>query len=145
MAQGSGRIVVGVDGSGASVDAIKWAVTQASLTGASVEAIICWSIPVSFGVAMGAVESVDWESNSQEIIDAAVNEAVGDIGTAITKKNVQGHPADILVEASKGADLVVVGSRGHGGFVGAVLGSVSSHVVSHARCPVVVTRERDEE
>ena len=145
MAQGSGRIVVGVDGSGASVDAIKWALAQAGLTGASVEAIICWNIPVSFGVAMGAVESVDWESNSHEILDAAINEAVGDSGTAVTRKNVQGHPADVLVEASKGADLVVVGSRGHGGFVGAVLGSVSSHVVAHARCPVVVTRERDEE
>lgn len=145
MAQGSGRIVVGVDGSGASVDAIKWAIAQAGLTGASVEAIICWSVPVSFGVAMGAVETVDWESNSREILDAAISEAVGDGGTAITKKNIQGHPADALVESSKGADLVVVGSRGHGGFVGAVLGSVSSHVVAHARCPVVVTRERDEE
>ncbi|PRZ33571.1 nucleotide-binding universal stress UspA family protein [Antricoccus suffuscus] len=144
MAQGSGRIVVGVDGSGASVDAIKWAVAQAALTGASVEAIICWSVPVSFGVAMGAVETVDWESNSHEILDAALSEAIGDSGAVVTKKNVQGHPADVLVEASKGAELVVVGSRGHGGFVGAVLGSVSSHVVAHARCPVVVTRERDE-
>jgi len=144
MAQDSGRIIVGVDGSGASVDAIKWAIRQARLTGATVEAIIAWSVPVSFGVAMGAVESVDWEANSKEIIDAAVREAVGDgdSDVKITLTSVQGHPADILVEASKDADLAVVGSRGHGGFVGAVLGSVSSHVVAHALCPVVVTRQR---
>lgn len=144
MAQGNGRIIVGVDGSGASIDAIRWAIRQAELTGASVEAIICWSVPVSFGVAMGAVESVDWEANSKEIIEAAVNEAVGDSGVTITCTSVQGHPADVLVEASKDADLVVVGSRGHGGFVGAMLGSVSSHVVAHAQCPVVVTREQHE-
>ena len=144
MAQTGGRIVVGVDGSGASVEALRWALHQATFTGASVEAIGCWMVPVSFGVAMGAVESVDWESNSQEILDAAITEARGDSGQSVTKKNVQGHPADVLVDASKDAELVVVGSRGHGGFVGAVLGSVSSHVVAHAHCPVLVTRNREE-
>ena len=59
---------------------------------------------------------------------------------SVTERTVQGHPAQALVDASDGAELLVVGNRGHGGFTGMLLGSVSGHVLAHARCPTVIVR-----
>ncbi|MCW2579519.1 MAG: UspA domain protein [Blastococcus sp.] len=131
--------MVGVDGSPASLDALEWAVRQASLTGAVVEAVTAWHFPVTYG-EYPIVAQVDWESDAQTIQDNAVKEALGDEATAVVRRVAQGHPVNVLLEASAGADLLVVGSRGHGGFTGMLLGSVSEHVVAHAPCAVVVLK-----
>ncbi|WP_153504616.1 universal stress protein [Cumulibacter manganitolerans] len=144
MTDRTGRIVVGVDGSPASIDAIRWAAGQAALTGSTVVAVTAWSIPASYGVAFGGEDAVDWKANATQALEEALTEALGDSAGAVERIVDQGHPSYLLTEASKNADLVVVGSRGHGGFTGLVLGSVSQHVVAHAECPVVVIRGKHE-
>ena len=143
MSERTGRILVGVDGSPASIDAIKWAAEQAQLTGSALVAITSWSIPASYGVAFGGEDAIDWRQNAEQALDEALGEALGANAGAVQKLVEQGHPSYVLTEASKSADLIVVGSRGHGGFAGLVLGSVSQHVVSHSVCPVVVTRHHE--
>jgi nucleotide-binding universal stress UspA family protein len=133
-----GRIVVGVDGSDASLDAIRWAYRQAQLTGCVLEAVACWHIPDQYAELVA--EEIDWNARAESLLGDALA-AVKDGGSVqITRTSTQGHPAKVLTDASKGADLLVVGSRGHGGFVGMLLGSVSVHVSAHAHCPVVVVR-----
>ncbi|MGI8578141.1 MAG: universal stress protein [Nocardioidaceae bacterium] len=140
MTQPQGRIVVGVDGSPASIDALKWATRQATLTGATVEAVISWQHPRGYGGYPISVE-VDWPSNAHSVLDTAVAEALASEPGVVSRKVVEGHPAKVLVDAAVGADLLVVGSRGHGGFVGMLLGSVSEQVAAHASCPVLVVRD----
>jgi nucleotide-binding universal stress UspA family protein len=139
-AQHQGRIVVGVDGSPASLDALVWAVRQASLTGAVVEAVTAWHFPTSAVGGYQIVAETDWRENAQLIQDLAVKEALGDEATSLVRRVAQGHPVSVLLEAAADADLLVVGSRGHGGFTGMLLGSVSEHVVAHAPCAVVVVK-----
>jgi nucleotide-binding universal stress UspA family protein len=133
------RIVVGVDGSPASLSALEWAVRQGALTGAVVEAVTAWHFPATYG-GYPIVAPVDWHSNAQTIQDIAVKEALGDEATALVRRVAQGHPVSVLLDAAAGAELLVVGSRGHGGFTGMLLGSISEHVVAHAPCAVVVVR-----
>jgi nucleotide-binding universal stress UspA family protein len=135
------RIVVGVDGSPSSLDALEWAVSQGSLTGAVVEAVTAWHFPAAYGGYPIAAES-DWHANAQIIQDLAVKEALGDEATALVRRVAQGHPVRVLLDAAAGADMLVVGSRGHGGFTGMLLGSVSEHVVAHAPCAVVVVKSQ---
>jgi nucleotide-binding universal stress UspA family protein len=135
------RIVVGVDGSASSRAALAWAVRQASLTGAVVEAVIAWQFPYAYGYATAAVPDIDFE----ELGRRAVTDAISGVSAAepqvqIRYRVVEDNAAHALLEASAGADLLVVGSRGHGGFVEALLGSVGQHCVQHATCPVVVIR-----
>jgi len=85
-------------------------------------------------------DDVDWADNAKQTIEAAVKEALGGDIDNVTSYVVQGHPAQVLVDASAGAELLVVGNRGHGGFTEALLGSVSERVVAHASCPVLVVR-----
>jgi nucleotide-binding universal stress UspA family protein len=134
-----GRIVVGVDGSPASLDALQWAVRQASLTGASVEAVTAWHYPTSAG-GYAIVAEPDWAANAHLIQELAVKEALGDEATSLVRRVSQGHPVRVLLDAAAGAELLVVGSRGHGGFTGMLLGSVSEHVVAHSPCAVVVVK-----
>ncbi|TDT97361.1 nucleotide-binding universal stress UspA family protein [Streptomyces sp. 846.5] len=134
------RIVVGVDGSPSSVQALLWAVRQADRTGAVVDAVICWLHPTVYG---RAPMSVDRELGlaAGKVLAQVVAEAVGDRPPVeIRESAVLGNAAEVLLERSRGAELLVVGSRGHGGFAGALLGSVSQHCVQHASCPVVVVR-----
>ena len=135
----SGRIVVGVDGSPASEEALRWAVRQGRLTGSPVTAVTSWDYPLDYGV--GAYDAFDWQANSREVLHATVEKVLGpDGGRQVTEQVTKGHPAQVLLDAAADADLLVVGSRGHGGFTGMLLGSVSQHVVAHAGCPVVVVR-----
>lgn len=134
------RIVVGVDGSDSSRQALQWAVRQARLTGATVDAVICWLHPTVYG---RAPVSVDRELGhaAGKVLAQAVAEAFDDgVPTGIRESAILGNAAEVLLEQSRGADLLVVGSRGHGGFTGALLGSVGQHCVQHASCPVVVVR-----
>jgi nucleotide-binding universal stress UspA family protein len=133
-----GRIVVGVDGSPAAALALRWALAQAVLTGAAVEAINAWQVPQVPGGRVSMMGG-DFSAISKEILRNAV-EAVGASPESVTERTVQGHPAQVLVDASDGAELLVVGNRGHGGFTGLLLGSVSGQVLAHARCPTVVVR-----
>lgn len=138
MNETTGHIIVGVDGSDASIEALRWAVHQAGLTGGDVVAVTSWQYPTEYGGQFVA-EEVNWESlATQTLHDALVQ--VDAAGVHIRPATLEGHPAEALTEASKDADLVVVGSRGHGGFVGMLLGSVSIYVSAHAHCPVVVVR-----
>jgi nucleotide-binding universal stress UspA family protein len=138
MSTEQGRIVVGVDGSAASRDALRWAARQAELTGASLEVVTSWSYPTTYGFPV--IANVDWEQGARTVLDEALADELGDAAERVVRRVVEGHPARVLAELAAGADLLVVGSRGHGGFAGLLLGSVSEHVVTHAPCPVVVVR-----
>jgi nucleotide-binding universal stress UspA family protein len=136
-----GRIVVGVDGSPSSEEALRWGLAQSALTGQPVHAVISWEFPVDYGVApMG---DFDWEANSAAVLSGTVQKVLAEVRPEGPADEVEqhvdrGHPARVLLEAAASAALLVVGSRGHGGFTGMLLGSVSQHVVAHAACPVVV-------
>jgi len=135
------RIVVGVDGSTSSKQALQWAVGQARLTGAVVDAVICWLHPVMYG---RAPTSVDRELGhvAEKVLAQAVAEVAGNVPPVKIRENaLLGNAAEVLLERSRGAEMLVVGSRGHGGFAGALLGSVGQHCVQHAHCPVVVVRD----
>lgn len=134
------RIVVGVDGSASSKTALAWAVEQANLTGATVQAVTAWEYPISYGYAAPPVNG-DWEELAEKVLTEAIAEVATLPGTApIQHRVIRGNAARVLLDASAGADMLVVGSRGHGGFVEALLGSTSQHCVHHATCPVVVIR-----
>jgi nucleotide-binding universal stress UspA family protein len=134
---GSGRIVVGVDGSPSSEEALRWAVEQARLTGQPVHALTSWTYPLDYGAP--EIDSIDWEGNSTGVLENTVAKVLDrSDADRVTQQVVEGHPARVLLDAAADADLLVVGSRGHGGFAGMLLGSVSQHVVAHATCPVVV-------
>ncbi|WP_073951411.1 universal stress protein [Streptomyces kebangsaanensis] len=134
------RIVVGVDGSEPSKAALRWAARQAALTGGVVEAVTSWQYPQWYG-ASPMVADFDFADNARSILTQAIDEALGpDRPAGIRPRVVCGHPAGVLLDAARGAELLVVGSRGLGGFAGALLGSVSQHLVQHAACPVVVIR-----
>jgi nucleotide-binding universal stress UspA family protein len=140
------RIVVGVDGSPSSKAALAWAVRQAELTGASVEAVIAWHYPAMVGgvpfAPIEAVYTADYAEFAAKVLNGSVCVAVDPDGAVKVSSTVrEGNAAQVLLDASEGADLLVVGSRGHGGFTEALLGSVSQACVHHARCPVVIIRE----
>ena len=140
-AQATGRIVVGIDGSDASADALRWGARQAELTGSPLEVIMTWEWPASLGWSVPVPDDYDPESDVRRTLDAEVDAALaGHPGVTVERRVVNGHPAPILVEASKGADLLVIGSRGHGEFVGMLLGSVSEFCTTNAHCPVLVHR-----
>jgi len=140
MSRSTKRIIVGVDGSDASIDALRWALLQADVTGCSLEAVTSWQYPNDYG-AQWVAEDVDWDVMAKTTLEASL--AKVDLGgVEVTRTITQGHPAEVLTNASTNADLVVVGSRGHGGFVGMLLGSVSVHVCAHAHCPVLVVRHQ---
>lgn len=138
VGKGNGRIVVGVDGSSSSADALRWAANQAALTGGELHVITAWHLAAAYGyVPVGP--DFDWERDGESMLDQMIEKAVStDRRVEIHKQVMQGHPAQVLLDAADGAQLLVVGSRGHGGFTGMLLGSVSQHLVAHARCPVVV-------
>lgn len=133
------RVVVGIDGSPCSKVALRWAEDYATNTGASLLLVTAWHWPTSYGVPI-AYEGFDPEEDARKVVEAAKSD-VSRFGTDRVETLVaQGRPGDILVDAGNDALLLVVGTRGHGGFAGALLGSTSGYCVHHARCPVVVVR-----
>jgi len=138
---GRARIVVGVDGSDCSKDALRWAARQAEFTGATVDAVLAWEFPVFYGWAPADSEDLDFLRFAEQTLAQAVDDVFGpDHPGWLRTRVVEGHAAQVLVEASAEAGLLVVGSRGHGRFAGALLGSVSTYCVHHAHCPVTVIR-----
>jgi nucleotide-binding universal stress UspA family protein len=137
------HIVVGVDGSSASKTALAWAVRQAQQTGVALRAVTAWNVPSNYDLEPGLTEGIDVGGGAERALKQAVEEVTG-VAPEVHIEQViaRGHAAEILVEESKDADLLVVGSRGRGGFARTLLGSVSQHCVHHARCPVVVVRDK---
>jgi nucleotide-binding universal stress UspA family protein len=149
--QGQRPIVVGIDGSDDSKYALRWAAQQAELTNATLEATTAWQLPVDFGTVwqMPAtygrshdLSQVDFSEDAKTTLHGAIEEVLGARPRVqVTPQLVSGHPAKVLIEASRHAGLLVVGASGHGGFVGMLLGSVTQHCVTHSACPVVVVRQ----
>lgn len=141
----TGKIIVGVDGSEASITALRVAQRLAVPLGAEVVATAFWEYPRVYDgyVAMGIT---DFENAAGEILDKAVEEAFGPaLPDNVVSRLVRNHPRQGLIEVSREADMIVVGRRGHGGFGGLLLGSVSSACVAHAHCPVLVVHNPEKE
>ena len=136
-------LVVGVDCSKSSSGALDWAVEEAALRGADVEAVHVWSCPpmtyLTGLVPTPTFAHDDLAAEARAVLDD-VFEALGERGAAVRRVLLEGPPAAALMERAEGADLLVVGSRGRGGFAGLLLGSVSQQCAAHAPCPVVVVR-----
>lgn len=137
----SGRIVVGVDGSEPSKQALRWAAFIASTTGASIDAIASWRLN-AFASGPALIERpAEWDRTKEinAMLEATLEDVFADSPPARLNSIVQeGVAAKVLIEASEGARMLLVGSRGHGGFVGLMLGSVSTACAAHASCPVMV-------
>jgi len=135
------RILVGVDGSAWSRTALREGARIATALEASLEAVTCWDVaPVYAGY--GTYDSEFFRAQAQRVLDGAVADVFGDDPPAgLTRTLLRGHPREQLVEASRGAQMLVVGRRGTGGFGALLLGSVSSACLVHAHCPVLVVRE----
>jgi nucleotide-binding universal stress UspA family protein len=144
----SGRIVVGVDGSDLSCDALRWAAMEARRRSARLEIVHAWVVPellVPTGaVFVGAAEEL--ERASRTVLDAAATwltswfDETGGKPPEHELRSVAGSPASALLDQARDADLLVVGARGLGSFRGLILGSVSQQCASHSTCPTVVVR-----
>ncbi|MCX4820905.1 universal stress protein [Streptomyces sp. NBC_01142] len=137
----SPRVVVGVDGSPSSHAALRWAVRYAGLVGGAVEAVAAYELPGARGWSAPAVDvEFDKEAAEQGLVNE-VREVLGESGTSqVRELLVRGNPTEVLLNAADGAEVLVVGSRGLGGFARALLGSVSQQCAQHAKCPVVIVR-----
>jgi nucleotide-binding universal stress UspA family protein len=147
----AGTIVVGVDGSEVSREALRWAAEEARLRSARLVAVHAWSFvpPQPIGdpgmLAVPASDlpgQLDAESDAARLaLDEAVADVLGaDSGVEVERKLVEGDAGEVLVAESASAELVVVGSHGRSGFKAALLGSVSRYVVDHSTCPVVIAK-----
>jgi nucleotide-binding universal stress UspA family protein len=137
-------IVVGVDGSPGSRTALKWAAAEAADHGADLIVINVWEhtlLPPAGSVSVSEHYVPDPSQRTADDLLQVIKEELGEEPPVVVQPRVkQGRPAKVLIEESEGADLLVVGNRGHGGFKGLVLGSVSQHVAAYAQCPVTVAR-----
>ena len=144
-----GKIVVGIDGSDAAKDALRWALDEARLRSDKIVAVHAWESPPAMpepGPApgfdlVGIMPQV--EEAGERLVKAVVEEVVGDDSdVTVEPVAIQGPAASVLVEAARDADMLVVASRGHGGFTALLLGSVSQQLAHHAPCPLVIHRKR---
>ncbi|CAG6395100.1 universal stress protein [Streptomyces cocklensis] len=139
----NGTIVVGVDGSTPARQALRWAGRQAEMTGYALVAVMAWELPGAFGWAgvPGLPDDLDLEQPAAQALAEAVRDALPpEQAQAVEQVVVPGNPAQAILDRAEGAELVVVGVRGHGTFRATLLGSVSHTVTLHASCPVVVVR-----
>ena len=138
-------IVVGVDGSPESVAALRWAAQEARLRGATLRVVHAWFMPMVFTSGPPLLvlsEPRDGlAEEGEKVLSHALERVAADVeGLTVERSVVEGSAAHCLLRAGEGADLLVVGSRGHGGFHGLLLGSVSQQCAHHAPCPVVIVR-----
>jgi len=140
----TGRIVVGVDGSPAAAAALDWAAGMAHSTGAAVEVIATWQWPTGYGPGPMLPAAYDPSGDAARIVRDAVESARPlHPGVEFVRLVVEGHPGSVLVDASRGAELLALGTRGHGEVGGLLLGSVTEHCAAHAHCPVLIHRDGD--
>ena len=139
------RVVVGIDDSPGSGRALRWAADEAHEHGAELYVVMAYTIPappVSIGFGQPPWRAEDeWRTDAEAAMREALRTTLGeDPVVHVRSEVVEGSPAKALIDASQSADLLVVGTRGHGGFAGMLLGSVSQHVTAHAGCTVAVVR-----
>lgn len=134
-----GRIVVGVDGSQPSKDALRWAADQARATGSELEVLSAWDFAIPQSLAMSVPDTADPIDNQRRGLQHLVSEVLGEeANVALHLEVVESRPIPALMKSAEAADLLVVGCRGHGALARTLLGSVSLHCATHASCPVVV-------
>ena len=134
------RFVVGVDGSDGSARALDWAIAEADRSPASLELVTAWTFPMALGYIF-AKTPAEVRQQVQQIADMSVSHVAAiapEVGVMSILREAEAGPA--LVELSTGADLLVVGSRGHGGLREMLLGSVGTYCARHAHCPIVIVR-----
>jgi len=138
--------VVGIEGSGGAKAALRWAIQEAGFRGGCVDVVTAYShtrIPVSPDFNYVPFDVVNLREEVERMQTTVVDEvlaAIGEPDVEIRRQTVEGRPADTLIRAAEGADMLVVGSRGRGGFRGLLLGSVSQQIAQHGSCPVVIVR-----
>jgi len=138
------RIVVGIDGSEESKQAMHWAVAEAKLRGAPLRVVHTWTFPyMAAGPGLDPVLDADVIEDVRRAAEKLVESELAELGSALSgvdveRTVVEGAAAPALIKAAEGADLLVVGSRGRGGFAGLLLGSVSQQCAHHAPCPLVI-------
>ena len=135
-AESGQRIIVGVDGSESSVDALRHAARLASALAVPLEAVVVWSFPPL--TTTGAMQTWSPEQEAHTTLDTAITSAFGDDPPPLGRRVIAGPTAPTLIRESSGAGMLVLGSRGHGGFVGLLLGSVSTACAQYAACPVLI-------
>ena len=142
-------IVVGVDYSAGAKQALRFALEEARLRNATLRAVHVWQFRYVGSTGMEGFlppvggELRDFRDEAEAALDATLREAIPETaGVEVERRVVEGAPAAVLVEESRDADLLVVGSRGHGGFAQLLLGSVSQQCAHHAECPVVIVRAK---
>lgn len=138
------RVVVGVDGSDCSVRALSWAADEAREHGAELTVVTAYPPPsnqIDTAYGIPSLDETDWRGDAEDALRKTLHDTLGDDpGVSVQIEAVAGSPAKALIKLSGEADLLVVGTRGHGGFRGMLLGSVSQHLTAHARCAVTVVR-----
>jgi nucleotide-binding universal stress UspA family protein len=136
-------VVVGVDGSDGSKEALRWAAGYARQTGGRLHVVGVWRDPYVYYGYAASVFDADLSAETDSMVRKTIADVLGpESELPLEVEVLEGAPAEMLVEAAKSADLLVVGSRGHGAFAGMLLGSVSSHCVHNAHGPVVVVRPK---
>jgi nucleotide-binding universal stress UspA family protein len=135
------KIVVGIDGSESSINALTWALQEAKRHSADVHVVHVWSLPLALDPMGGAIYSPfeEFRSAAQGVVTHALEKVkifVGD--TKVTSAVEYGSASQHLLDAANTADMVVVGRRGHGGFLGLLIGSVAEQIAHHAKCPAVI-------
>jgi len=139
-------IIVGVDESESSREALRWAYDEATHHGASLTVVTTWHAPpLGMTPRYGSQPPEGYENQPKRNALALLEQYTAELESRSPAVDVrtsleEGHPAKVLIERSKEADLLVVGARGHGGFAEMLLGSVSHQIVAHAECPVVIVR-----
>ncbi|MFC8733090.1 universal stress protein [Luteimicrobium sp. NPDC057192] len=134
-----GRILVGVDGSSSSVEALRFAGRLAEALHAPLAVVTAWDLPAQLGYYRYLFDEQALVDRAQTVVADAVADAfAGSLPGKVTTIVIRGPAARTLIEQSASSSMLVVGSRGHGGFAGMVMGSVSSACAAHAACPVVV-------
>ena len=140
-------VVVGVDGSTGARTALDFALNEARLRGADVRVVAAWQLPAAaYAGGFGSGDAQLFSELEQEARDnaAAALERVDTKGVPLTTVIRAGNASHVLLEEADDADLLVVGSRGLGGFRGLLLGSVSQQCAHHAPCPLVIVPHRRE-
>lgn len=133
------QIVVGVDDSKNARAALRWALDHAA-PGDEVIAVHAWHLPVMAGYESAMMDPEPFEAGAQKLLEDVVLEVVqnAEEREQVTRRALSGPSVEVLLGEARDADLLVVGSRGRGGFVGLLLGSVTNAIVHHATCPTVV-------
>ena len=136
------RVVVGFDGSSASLKALQWALDYASATLSQIDVVAAWEWPTTLAWSAPFPSDLDPDMSAEQMLGHLINRKRAEHSDlAIRGRVVQGNPANVLESASHGAALLVVAQRGRNELVGFLLGSVSKHCVAHAHCPVLVFRD----